>query len=66
MKAREPRKQIGDGFPTTIANEEGPTTHSRSNIQSKLQALLQNGHNVQEGVHGLAPSKQPGFVNLIT
>jgi len=57
---------ISDGVPTTIDNEEGPTSPTRFNSRSKVQALA---HIVEESLKqatGIKDQFLPGFVHLIT
>ena len=56
----------GDGVPTTIDNEEGPTSQSRTITNSKIQALVQIVQESHGNAHGLKGLNLPGFVHLIS
>jgi len=55
-----------DVVPTTIDNEEDPTSQSRSNTSSKVQALAQIVQESQGSAHRLKNQNLPGFVHLIS
>jgi len=57
---------MADGVPTTIDNEEDPTSPTKFNSNSKVQALA---HIVEESLRqalGFKDQFLPGFVHLIT
>jgi len=55
-----------DGVPTTIDNEEGPTSPTRFNSSSKVQVLAQVVEESLKQAAGLKNQFLPGFVHLIT
>ena len=57
---------ICDGVPTTIDNEEGPTSPTRFNSSSKVQVLGQVVEESLKQAAGLKNQFLPGFVHLIT
>ena len=55
-----------DGVPTTNDVEEGPTSPTRFNSNSKVQALAQVVEESLKQATGLKNQFVPGFVHLIT
>jgi len=55
-----------DGVPTTNGVEEGPTSHTRFNSNSKVRALAQVVEESLKQATGLKNQFILGFVHLIT
>jgi len=66
LRIKSSQQGEDDGVPITIDNEEGPTSPTRFNSNSKVQALT---HIMEESLRQAPEFKDqflPGFVHLIT
>ena len=66
LRIKSSQQGEDDAVPTTIDNEEDPTSLSRSNTSSKIQALPQIVQESQGSAHELKDQILPGFVHLIS
>jgi len=66
LRIKSSQQGEDDAVPTTIDNEEDPTSQSRSNTSSKIQALVQIVQESQGSAHGLKDQNLPDFVHLIS
>jgi len=66
LRIKSSQQGEDDGVPTTIDNDKGPTSPTRFNLSSRVQALA---HIVEESLRqapGFKDQFLPGFVHLIT
>ena len=66
LRIKSSQQGEDDGGPTTIDNEEGPTSPTRFNSSSKVQVLAQVVEESLKQAAGLKNQFLPGFVHLIT
>jgi len=66
LRIKSSQQGEDDVFSTTIDNKEDPTSQSRSNTSSKVQALVQIVQESQGSAHGVKNQNMPDFVHLIS
>ena len=66
LRIKSSQQEEDDAAPTTIDNEEGPTSQSRPITNSKIQALVQIVQESQGSTHRLKGQNLPSFVHLIS